>query len=1215
MPLHGQGPLRKKPRVLDNAGLPQDASGGNVEQDAADEEEKKRARAARFRKLRRNRADGRSDEALASETQGPGIGFRPETNAAVDETASVAKVGEATGKVTGLKNEVKEGNKVCKKRIVLNLNRKQDERTQPRVKFSLTRDAPKPLHASKDFVDGLTTSQMLDLPSSISSSSRPATTSVGSEDVGVQSLDELMDRIEKQSKQQVKRVSSRLKMKAAKSDALYLVEQNTRDALQPDLRLEDGPLQLPSATASAALDGGADDSSATAAQAIEEEEGAVEIFLDQSRELESLKDSRGYFDLLAEAGLKRDLKPVDHSKIDYLAIAKELYTVPREIARMSDLEICAFCSTHGDIKMNGKNPVRPLQLFSQSGLSDVLLQKLQSRDIEKPTPIQMAALPALMSGRNVIGLAQTGSGKTLAYLLPLLRHVLAQPIRLRRRENGPMALILAPTRELALQIGAVSRDIGGCVGLKTAVLYGGGAVGPQLSDMKRGAEIVVGTPGRIVDILLINGGRLMNLTRVTFVVLDEGDRLYDLGFGPQIERLLANIRPDRQIALFSATFPKHIQKMVKDNIYRPLELQVGTIGTVAESVKQIVKVFPSNATLAPGAPASIGDHGLGAKLKYLLYLLGEWHDHGESVLVFVSKLETLSFLMLELKKFGYKSVAFHGDQDQEERELALQDIRDRSCLIMLATSLASRGLDLKSVVLVVNFDAPDHLEDYIHRVGRTGRVGAPGTAYTFLVDPLDAPAAHFVAAALEQSNNPVPLELQGLSAKFAAESTSLKKEERRGLRGKGFKFTLSEKSGRQEEQDQVRREVTGIANQEAVEIAAAGAGISGGSEGGAALAEESMRDFDDAAAKDVVGSQEGIHETGPSHESGVTAGVSGGVSGVVGGVSAAELEISRNAERMVDKWTETIRDPLHRQQQREALLPTITGLLKTDPGMHGAGSASNAALLVRPDVADMVAAALRPLQLETRGKAGKAGDTALSKEQARKQQIQRLLLQHARKREEATIPLSVPAPPTAQSNFNAVPPTSETLAMVAVPPASSRNSSIVAHPAQGVRSSDGGTGSRVGAPGAKDRRIARAALFSAVEAVAEGTNKFNLKDCQDPETGSYLAYVLCNDYPSGARARACNRDLLLRLSEATGSVIQLKGIYIDPKVKAARRQRRLKFERLSRQGESASADLSFSQDPGLYVEIVAPTLVAAVRCKSEITNLLEETAKKYLNAI
>lgn len=237
----------------------------------------------------------------------------------------------------------------------------------------------------------------------------------------------------------------------------------------------------------------------------------------------------------------------------------------------------------------------------------------------------------------------------------------------------------------------------------------------QLSELKRGGEIVVCTPGRMRDVLAASNGKITNLRRVSYVVLDEADRMLDMGFEPQIKVILQNCRPDKQTLMFSATFPRSIEQLAKSILKTPVEVVVGNRGQACASVEQKVVVLEEE----------------DAKLWKLIELLGEWYEQG-SILIFVEKQLEADDLFKELFKIGYKALVLHGGMDQEDREFTIQDYKDRVRNILIATSVCARGLDITHIRLVVNFVCPSHLEDYVHRVGRTGRAGNRGTAVTFI---------------------------------------------------------------------------------------------------------------------------------------------------------------------------------------------------------------------------------------------------------------------------------------------------------------------------------------------------------------------------------------------------------------------------------------------------------------------------------------------------
>ena len=282
--------------------------------------------------------------------------------------------------------------------------------------------------------------------------------------------------------------------------------------------------------------------------------------LEYSSEEEKEEGLDTAMDKLAKKG-KKDLAIVDHNKIEYLPFKKDFYREVPEIAKMTNGEVETYREDMEGIKVKGKLCPRPVKTWAQCGVSTKIYNILKD-NFEKPTPIQAQAIPVVMSGRDMIGIAKTGSGKTLAFLLPLFRHINAQEEL--EEGDGPIAIIMTPTRELCLQIGKeIKRFQKAIRGAKSVCVYGGTGISEQIAELKRGAEVIVCTPGRMIDMLAANGGRVTNLRRVTMLILDEADRMFDMGFEPQVMRVVDNCRPDKQVVLFSATFPRQMEALGK----------------------------------------------------------------------------------------------------------------------------------------------------------------------------------------------------------------------------------------------------------------------------------------------------------------------------------------------------------------------------------------------------------------------------------------------------------------------------------------------------------------------------------------------------------------------------------------------------------------------------------------------------------------------------
>ncbi|XP_055499196.1 probable ATP-dependent RNA helicase DDX46 isoform X4 [Leucoraja erinacea] len=467
------------------------------------------------------------------------------------------------------------------------------------------------------------------------------------------------------------------------------------------------------------------------------------------------------------------LEPVDHGKIEYEPFRKNFYVEVPELAKMSAEEVSAYRLELEGIAVRGKGCPKPIKSWAQCGISMKILGSLKKQAYEKPTPIQSQAIPAIMCGRDLIGIAKTGSGKTIAFLLPMFRHIMDQ--RALDEAEGPVALISTPTRELALQITKECKKFSKALGLRAVCVYGGTGISEQIAELKRGAEIIVCTPGRMIDMLAANNGRVTNFRRVTYVVLDEADRMFDMGFEPQVMRLVENIRPDRQTVMFSATFPRAMEALARRILTKPIEVQVGSRSVVCSDVEQHVVVIEEE-----------------SKFLKLLELLGRYQETG-SVIVFVDKQEHADGLLKDLLRAAYSCLSLHGGIDQYDRDSIINDFKNGVCRLLVATSVAARGLDVKQMILVINYSCPNHYEDYVHRVGRTGRAGNKGFAYTFITEEQSRYAGDIIKA-LELSGNSVPPELEKLWTDFKeqqkAEGKTIKKSS--GFSGKGFKFDETE---------------------------------------------------------------------------------------------------------------------------------------------------------------------------------------------------------------------------------------------------------------------------------------------------------------------------------------------------------------------------------------------------------------------------------------
>ncbi|GAA6062136.1 hypothetical protein JCM10212_003171 [Sporobolomyces blumeae] len=478
-------------------------------------------------------------------------------------------------------------------------------------------------------------------------------------------------------------------------------------------------------------------------------------------------------DILALAAKKvkrgRELHAPDHSKIDYLPFRKAFYSAPPEVQELSQEQVDLLRLEMDDIKIRGADPPKPATKWSYFGLPAACIDVIKGLEYVAPTSIQAQAIPAIMSGRDIIGVAKTGSGKTMAFILPMFRHIKDQPPL--RPMDGPVAMIMTPTRELATQIYKECKPFLKALGLRASCAYGGMPLKDNIADMKRGSEVIVCTPGRMIELLTTNSGRLINLQRVTYLVLDEADRMFDMGFEPQVMKIIGQIRPDRQTVLFSATFPRQMEALARKVLRRPLEITVGGRSVVADTITQVVEVRPED-----------------SKFNRMLELLGKLFNEEQDAraLVFVERQESADKLFVELKNKNYTCMPLHGGREQVDRDQTIVDFKNGSCPIVIATSVAARGLDVKQLKLVLQYDVPNHMEDYVHRAGRTGRAGNKGTCVTFVTPEQDRYSLDILKA-LQASNAPIPPELKAMAEAFAEKVKAGKeKAAGSGFGGKGL---------------------------------------------------------------------------------------------------------------------------------------------------------------------------------------------------------------------------------------------------------------------------------------------------------------------------------------------------------------------------------------------------------------------------------------------
>ncbi|KAL3517951.1 hypothetical protein ACH5RR_020540 [Cinchona calisaya] len=410
----------------------------------------------------------------------------------------------------------------------------------------------------------------------------------------------------------------------------------------------------------------------------------------------------------------------------------------------------------------------PIESFTDMCLHSSIMKDISYHGYTTPTSIQAQAMPVALSGRDLLGCAETGSGKTAAFSIPMIQHCLAQPPV--RRGDGPLALVLAPTRELAQQIEkevkAFSRSLDS---LRTAIVVGGTNIGDQRSELRLGVDVVVATPGRFIDHLQQGN---TSLSRISFVVLDEADRMLDMGFEPQIREVMRNLHQKHQTLLFSATMPVEIETLAQEYLTNPVQVKVGKVSSPTANVLQILEKVPDN-----------------EKIDRLLGMLVEEAARAERLghpfpltIVFVERKTRCDEVAEVLIDQGLNAVALHGGRSQSEREMALHDFRHGPASILVATDVASRGLDVSGVAHVVNLDLPKTMEDYVHRIGRTGRAGSTGRATSFYTDRDTYLVAQIKKAIADvESGNTVTYATGKVARRMEKEAAAAQKEARVAL--------------------------------------------------------------------------------------------------------------------------------------------------------------------------------------------------------------------------------------------------------------------------------------------------------------------------------------------------------------------------------------------------------------------------------------------------
>nr|XP_023023811.1 probable ATP-dependent RNA helicase DDX43 [Leptinotarsa decemlineata] len=437
----------------------------------------------------------------------------------------------------------------------------------------------------------------------------------------------------------------------------------------------------------------------------------------------------------------------------YPPIRKQFYKEHPEVMKMSESQVEKFREENNNIvvdrtfKTENSAPIpKPCPKFVHAFHEyPEILREIEKAGFETPSPIQAQAWPVLLSGEDLIGIAQTGTGKTLAFLLPAMIHLEGQNVS-REDRGGPAVLIMAPTRELALQIDKEIKKYQ-YRGINSVCVYGGGNRKEQVAAVTRGVDIIIATPGRLND---FHESGIVNVKTVTYVVLDEADRMLDMGFEPQIRKVMYCIRPTRQTVMTSATWPLGVRRLAQSYMKDPIQVYVGSLDLAAtHTVTQVIQVMEDNE-----------DVKMDAVMEFVRNL-----GPDQKVIIFCGKKARADNLSTEFALSGIQCQAIHGDRDQCDREQALVDIANGTVQILVATDVASRGLDIDDITHVLNFDFPRNIEEYVHRVGRTGRAGKLGESISYFTRADWAQARELIKI-LEEADQFVPEEIYQMADRF-----------------------------------------------------------------------------------------------------------------------------------------------------------------------------------------------------------------------------------------------------------------------------------------------------------------------------------------------------------------------------------------------------------------------------------------------------------------
>lgn len=452
-------------------------------------------------------------------------------------------------------------------------------------------------------------------------------------------------------------------------------------------------------------------------------------------------------------------------------IVKEFYVEHPEITKMTEKEVEEFRLENNNIvvdrtfKNESSKPIpKPVKSFYHAFHNyPEILEEIRKAGFSRPSPIQCQAWPVLMNGEDMIGIAQTGTGKTLAFILPAMIHIAGQN-QTREERGGPACLIMAPTRELALQIEKEIKKYK-YKGITAVCLYGGGSRKEQVKLVQNGVDIIIATPGRLND--LVSADQL-NVKGITYAVLDEADRMLDMGFEPQIRKVMYMIRPNRQTVMTSATWPPGVRRLAQSYMKDPIQVYIGSLDLAAtHTVTQTIEVMENSEDV---------------KMNTLMDFISNLQPQ-DKIIIFCGKKARADELASELALQGIGVQTMHGDREQADREQALLDIKDGTVNILIATDLASRGLDIEDLTHVINYDFPKNIEEYVHRVGRTGRAGKSGQSISYFTRNDWAQAKELISI-LEEAEQYVPEEIYSMAERF--EAMQKRREAERASGGGGY---------------------------------------------------------------------------------------------------------------------------------------------------------------------------------------------------------------------------------------------------------------------------------------------------------------------------------------------------------------------------------------------------------------------------------------------